>query len=607
MRFYTFILPRIFTLHLILLMLSNGLLYGRITYTLSFEDRTEHYVSVELEVDGLRRGREYVDFKMATWTPGSYRIRDFSRNIVEMNARDGSRGLALQKLDKNTWRVILNGQRRAYLTYKVYAFEPTQRTSFVDERGAMLNGASVFIYPVGLESQESLVVINKPRAWRKVTSSLPGVGGSSPVFRAENYDVLVDSPIMMGNHTVLEFEAGGIPHQYAISGEGNYDGERLIADTRKIIEEIHEIFGSVPYEEFTIFLELRDSGGGGLEHQNSMHLIESRWRFSPEADYRRFLDLVAHELFHIYNVTRLRPQTFLTYDYERENYSTLLWFAEGFTSYYGRYLLRRADLISDDVYLQLVATDIRMLESTPGRLVQTLEEASFDAWIKYYQPNENSPNTTISYYGKGGLVGLALDLALRSATNGERSLDDVFRLLWERYVVTAQGYDFELIRSVCDSLAGRSLDDVYQYITTTAEIEWGPILEPFGLLLMKNYSSPEDSLKAYYGFNTRIEDDRLFIDRVVHDTPATRAGLSVGDELIAVDGFRIAGEPGQRILSSRSPDSEVALIVSRNGVLETYRVRPVVSPPDRYSILRVEPPAIEQEELYSNWLEIPWE
>ena len=601
------ILSKMAALPLILLIAFSGILYGRITYTVSFEDRTEHYLSVELEVDGLRRGTDYVDFKMPTWTPGSYRIRDFSRNIVEMSARDGSRNLVVEKLNKNTWRVNLNGQRRAYLTYKVYAFEPTQRTSYVDNERAMLNGASVFLYPVGMESQESLVVINKPRAWRQVTSSLPWVGGSSPVFRAENYDVLVDSPIMLGNHSILEFEASGIPHRYAISGEGNYDDERLIADTRKILEEIHEIFGTIPYDEFTIFLELRDSGGGGLEHQNSTHLIESRWTFSPEADYRRFLDLVAHELFHIYNVTRMRPQAFQTYDYERENYSTLLWFVEGFTSYYDHYLLRRADLVSDDAYLQLIAADIQRLEATPGRLVQSLEEASFDAWIKYYQPDENSPNSTVSYYRKGSLVGLILDLTIRSATNGERSLDDVFRMLWEQYVATGEGYDFDMIRSVCDSLAGRSLDDVYQYITTTAEIEWEPILEPFGLLLMRSYSSPVDSVKAYYGFQTRMEDGRIYINRVDHDTPATRTGLSVGDELIAVDGFRLVGEAGQRILAYRSPESEVSLIVSRNGILSTYRIRPEVSPPDRYSILRIEPPTTEQEELYSNWLEVPWE
>ncbi|UCD38792.1 MAG: peptidase M61, partial [Fidelibacterota bacterium] len=210
-------------------LLAAAPLYGRITYTLSFEDRAEHYITIELEVDGIR-GRTHQDFKMAVWTPGSYVIREFSGNVVELSARGGFRNLPVVKMDKNTWRVELDGQRRIFIHYKVYAFEPTHRTSYVDQDGAMLNGASVFIYPTGMESQESLVVINKPRNWDRVTSPLPWVGGRSPVFRATNFDVLVDSPIMMGDHTVLDFEVGGVPHHYAIDGEGNYDSQRLLTD-----------------------------------------------------------------------------------------------------------------------------------------------------------------------------------------------------------------------------------------------------------------------------------------------------------------------------------------------------------------------------------------
>jgi predicted metalloprotease with PDZ domain len=417
----------------------------------------------------------------------------------------------------------------------------------------MLNGAGVFIYPVGLESEESLVVINKPRSWRQVTSALPGVGGSSPVFRADNYDVLI------------------------------------------------------PYENYTLFVQLLNQRGGGLEHLNSTHLVESRWTFTPDSEYRRFLEMLAHELFHIYNVKRIRPSSMMTYDYVTENYSTLLWFAEGLTSYYDRLLLRRAGLIHDDEYLQLIAGEIQRLESTPGRLVQTLEEASFDSWIKYYQTDENSHNTTISYYGKGGLVGMVLDLSIRSATNGERSLDDVFRALWDEYVTTNAGYDFGMIRSICDSIAGQSLEGVYSYVTTTEEIDWGPILEPFGLLLMRSYSSPEDSAKAYYGFKTRQGQGKLVVTRIAHDTPSTRTGLHVGDELIAIDGYRLDGYKAQRILDSRKQDLEATLIVSRDGILHTLKIRPGAPPFDSYSILRIEPPTDEQETLYTGWLEVPWE
>lgn len=591
---------------LLALLLMAAPVFGRITYTLSFEDRAEHYITVDLEVDGLR-GKEYQDFKMAVWTPGSYLIREFSRNVVDFTARAILRDLPVAKVNKNTWRVELNGQRRVFIRYKVYAFEPNHRTSFVDTDGAMLNGASVFIYPEGMKSQESLVVINQPRSWSQVTAALPWVGGRSPVFRAQNLDVLVDSPIMMGNHTVLDFEVSGVPHRYAISGEGNYDPDRLLTDTGNLVREIHDIFGSVPYQDYTIFLQLRDRRGGGLEHLNSTHLIASRWTFSPEVDYRHYLDVVAHEVFQAYNVKRLRPHSLGPFDYDSENYSTLLWVAEGLTSYYDRLLLRRADLLMAEDYLDLLAGDIKRIESTPGRHQQTLQQASFDAWIKYYRPDENSPNTTISYYTKGSLVGLALDLTIRAATNGERGLDDVFRLLWQDYLETGQGYSHEDFRAVCDSVAGHALDDVFQYVTTTAEIDWQPILEPFGLMLVRGYTGPGDSARAYYGFQTREEGGRLVITRIDRDTPAARAGLSVHDELIAIDNFRLLGASAARILASRSQDKEATLVVNRDGIMLTFTVRPTPPPYDMVSIVKVEPPTDQQVKLYTGWLQAPWE
>jgi len=587
-------------------LLMTATVFGRITYTLSFEDRAEHYVTVDLEVDGLR-GREYQDFRMAVWTPGSYLIREFSRNVVDLTARSGIRELPVTKVNKNTWRVELNRQRRILIRYKVYVFQPDHRNSFVDEDGAMINGAGVFVYPDGMESQESLVVINKPRSWGQVTSALPWVGGRSPVFRAASYDVLVDSPIMMGNHTVLDFEVSGVSHRYAISGEGNYDPDRLLTDTGKIIREIHDIFGTVPYQDYTIFLQLQERRGGALEHLNSTHLITSRWTFSPAVDYRRYLAVVAHEVFHAYNGKRIRPESLGPFDYDRENYTPLLWMVEGFTSYYDGLLLRRADLLTAEDYLDQLAGDIQEIESTPGRRQQTLQQASFDAWIKYYRSDENSSNTTISYYTKGSLVALTLDLTIRSATDGERGLDDVFQLLWQDYLATRGNYSYEDFRAACDSVAGRPLDDVFQYVTTTVEMDWQPILEPFGLMLVRGYISPGDTARAYYGFRTREEDGRLVITRIDHDTPATRAGLSVHDELISIDNYRLLGASAEQILASRSQDKAVTLVVNRDGIMSTSTIRPTPPPYDMVSIVKVEPPTEQQEGLYTGWLQAPWE
>ncbi|UCH61704.1 MAG: M61 family metallopeptidase [Fidelibacterota bacterium] len=589
-----------------LVLLMTATVFGRITYTLSFEDRAEHYITVDLEVDGLR-GKDYQDFRMAVWTPGSYLVREFSRNVVDLTARSGIRELPATKVNKNTWRVDLNRQRRIFVRYKVYAFQPDHRSSFVNEDGAMLNGASVFIFPDGMESQESLVVINKPRSWDQVTSALPWVGGRSPVFRAANYDVLVDSPIMMGNHTVLDFEVSGVSHRYAISGEGDYDPDRLVTDTGKIIREIHDIFGSVPYDDYTLFLQLWDERTGALEHSNSSHFIVSRDAFQKEQRYHRLLGIVAHEVFHAYNGKRIRPESLGPFDYDRENYTTLLWVVEGFTSYYDRLLLRRADLLTVEEYLDQLARSIKELESTPGRHQQTLQQASFDAWIKHYRPDENSPNTAISYYTKGSLVALALDLTIRAFTDGERGLDDVFRLMWQDYLVARNGYSHEDFRAACDSVAGRSLDDVFQYVTTTAEMDWQSVLEPFGLMLVRGYMNPGDSTRAYYGFRTCEEDEQLKITRIDSNTPAARAGLSVHDELISIDNYRLLGAVAEQILASRSQDKAAALVVNRNGIMRTFTIRPTPPPYDMLSIVRMEPPTEQQERLYTGWLQIPWE
>ena len=589
---------------LLTLLLMAAPVAGKMTYTLSFEERAEHYITVELNVDGLRN-KEYLDFKMAVWTPGSYRIRDYSRNVQDFTVRSGRRSLPVIKLDKHTWRVQLDGQRQVIARYKVYAFEPSVRTSFVDTDEAIINGASVFVYPVGMESQEPLVVINKPVNWQEVTSGMDWVGGRSPVFRASNIDDLIDSPIMAGDHTVLDFQVNNVPHRYAISGTGNYDPERLLTDTGNIIQEIHNIFGEVPYDNYTIFLQIRDNNYGGLEHLNSTHLLYPRWDFSPGRKYRRYLELVAHEVFHTYNVKRIRPEPLGPFDYDRENYTTLLWVAEGLTAYYDRLLLRRADLLEVEDYFELLAGDINKLEATPGHLIQTLQEASFDTWIKHYRPNENSPNATISYYLKGSLVGLALDLAIQEATDGERGLDDVFRILWRNYRDVDKGLTDEGFRLVSESVAGRPLDDVFTYVTTTEEIDWEPILAPFGLQVVRSYTDPTDSSKAYYGFETLEDDGRWVISRMNHQTPAVTAGLSVHDELISIDGFRLLGDAAKDILASRAQGKVATLIINRDGRVRAIKIRPGKPPFDQVSLVPVASPSEQQRKLYTGWLETP--
>ena len=579
-------------------------LHGKTTYRLSFEDRLAHYVTVEVEVDGLSGAS--VDFQMAVWTPGSYLVREFARQVEILGAKSGRRELPVVQLDKRTWRVSLEGRRGLTLRYRVYAFEESVRTSYVDGDMALLNGASVFLYPVGREGQSVKVAVDMPKEWGQLTTALEQVGRSQTVFQARDLDELIDSPILAGNQVVLSFNVGGIPHQYAISGDGNYDPDSLVADTRKIFEQLHALFGSVPYDRYTIFLWLTDGGRGGLEHLGSTVLRATHWSFTPGAAYRRYLELVAHEVFHLYNVKRIRPAALGPFDYGRENYTTLLWVSEGLTSYYDRLLLRWAGLISVDDYLALVAEDIRELEQTPGRMVQSLSAASFNAWIKHYRRDENSPNSSISYYLKGSLVGLALDLSIRQASGGWRSLDDVFKTLWRHYEGDRKGFTHEEFRSACETAAGRSLEELFDYVTTTKEMAFEPLLTLAGLTLERTYSDSADSGRAYYGFEYTDEGGRLIIERVLHGSPGVRAGLSSGDELLAADGYRLTSRSAATILDGRNQGEEVSMTVSRQGQLRELSIRPDKPPYNQYTIVRLDSVDSSQSGLYASWLRSPW-
>ncbi|MCK4578296.1 MAG: M61 family metallopeptidase [Candidatus Marinimicrobia bacterium] len=581
-------------------------LLSKITYTLRFEDRVKHYVTVEIKIDGLRK-QEYIDFKLPVWAPGSYKVRDFSGNVITFSASAGLRKLDVIKLNKNTWRVMVEQKRTIVVKYQVYAFVQSVRQSFVDADRALLNGASVFMYPDGMEDQESLVVVHLPRGWQQVTSSLPWVGGRSPVFRTPDYDTLADTPFMLGAHTVHEFSVDSIPFKYAISGKGSYNQQQLLADTETIGRAIHSIFGTIPYTDYTIFLELAEKRGGALEHLNSMHYIISRWTFEDGEHYQRFIETIAHEMFHAYNVKRIRPVELGPFDYNSENYTTLLWVAEGLTSYYDRHLLLRTGLMDIPEYFSKVGLEIDKMRNTPGRLVQTLQEASFDAWIKFYQPDENSANTTISYYTKGGLVGLALDLAIRSATAGRRSLDDVLRALWQYYENTGDGFTEEQFRIVCEDIAGQELENVFQYVNTTAEMDWNSILELAGLVPEYLYSSRNDSSKAYYGFEINTDGGRTIISRITHGSPVSESRLSVNDEIIFVDNFRVTAANSTALLGSRTKEKVATFVVNRGGVMRTFKVRPGTAPPDSVVIVKIPEPTESQRMVYQNWLGAAWD
>lgn len=591
-----------------------------ISYTLRFPAPQTHYVEVEALVptDGLPA----IELMMAVWTPGSYMVREFARNVEGVTAAaETGEPLPLSKTSKNRWRVETRGVPRVALRYRVYSREMSVRTNFVDEDFAILNGAPTFLTLAGGTHRPHDVWVVLPPQWRASVCPLPAppnpADAANPinVYRAPDFDTLVDSPIYAGNAPVYRFEVEGRPHFLVNEGEGTvWDGPRSAADTERIVREQAALWGGLPYDRY-VFFNLITEAGGGLEHRNGCVLMTSRWKSRTRDGYRDWLELVSHELFHAWNVKRLRPAELGPFDYEAEVYTRSLWFAEGATSYYDGLLVNRAGLSSRDDYLKKLSKDIEALQTTPGRLVQPLEESSFDAWIKYYRRDENSVNTGISYYTKGSTVSFLLDARIRQATGGRRSLDDVLRLAWRRYS-GERGFEREELRAAIAEVAGTDLDPwLTGALETTEELDYEPVLAWYGLRFVESEESEEDHGKeekkpakaddepaGWLGADTEVQSGRLVVTQVRRATPAYEAGLNVGDEILGLGDYRVPPEGWNERLKAYRPGQKETLLVARRERLTRL---PVVfgEKPRLNWKLEIDPAAtLEQRAHLEDWL-----
>lgn len=571
-----------------------------IEYEVRMPEPQTHYFEVTVTVTGLHQ--QTVDFVMPVWTPGSYLIRDYARHVTTFSATD-SQGttLPVRKTNKTTWRVESRGARQIIAHYRVYAFDENMRESYLDESHAYINGPSLFVYVDGYLDRPVRLRIHPAPGWDTISTGLDPVPGEKWVFEAPNYDVLVDCPIEIGQHPVYEFTVRGVPHRIAIYGVGNYDPQRLMADARRIIEAAEALFGELPYRHYTFIVHLTSSGGGGIEHANSASLSYPRWGFSPESSYRRWLSLVAHEFFHLWNVKRIRPIELGPFDYTRETPTRMLWVAEGFTSYYADRLLLRAGFIGPGRYLERLAQAIAELQNRPGRFIQSVAEASFDAWIKFYRPDENSRNTTVSYYNKGKILAALLDLEIRYRTDGARSLDDVMRYLYtEFYKKRNTGYTEEDFRHVCEAVAGSDLREFFeQYVYGTTEIDYDRFLHHAGLRLER---TEIDERRGYLGIRLRNENGRAVVASVVANTPAYQYGVYVGDEILAIDGWRVNFDNYAQRLGAKKPGESVVLTINRKGMVRTLDVVLGRRIRTDYHIVKLDQMTDKQETLYRQWV-----
>ncbi|MGL6340255.1 MAG: M61 family metallopeptidase, partial [Waterburya sp.] len=476
-------------------------------YQVAMSQPASHLFEVTLQVNNWQLAT--LDLKMPVWTPGSYLVREYAKHVQDFLAQDShGQVLASQKVSKNHWQIQTQGCSAIKVSYRIFANELTVRTNHLDTTHGYFNGAALFFFVPGLEQHPIKVQIIPPQSDWQVATTLPKAERESNTFIAPDFDTLVDTPVEIGTQQIYDFEVLNKPHSLAIWSQGNAEPQKIIADTKKVIETEAELFGGLPYEQYLFILHLSGSGYGGLEHKDCCTLNYPRFGFRDREKYNRFIQLVAHEFFHLWNVKRIRPKALEIFDYEAENYTTSLWFCEGTTSYYDLLIPLRAGIYNRQIYLENLSKDITKYLHTIGRKVQPLGESSYDAWIKLYRRDANSDNNQISYYLKGQLVSLLLDLLIRAKHQNKRSLDDVMRLMWQRFGQDEIGFTEAQLRETIAEVAEQDLTDFFsRYIETTEELPFNDYLDSFGLYL----KTIEESDIPYMGIKVQSENNQEVI------------------------------------------------------------------------------------------------
>ncbi|ADQ16671.1 peptidase M61 domain protein [Leadbetterella byssophila DSM 17132] len=570
-----------------------------ISYEVSMPEPHTHYFEIKVKVEDPQVLKaDHIDFKMATWTPGSYLIREYAKNIESLKATAGGKEISAVKTSKNTWKVTGHKGQAVEVSYRLYAFEISVRTNFLDASHGYINGAPTFLYVPQLMNKKHLVKIIPHASFSKVSVALPEV--SKNAFEAENFDLLVDSPFEIGNHEILEFEALGVKHKIA-----NYSLEPLVYDRAKVIEDYkkivtasHSIFGGKhPCKEYLFIVHHLPGAGGGLEHLNSTTCMTSPDAYQNPGKYEGFLGLIAHEYFHLWNVKRLRPIALGPFDYENENYTNMLWVSEGFTSYYQSDILRRANIISTDRMLTMLAGNIGTIENQYGNKVQPVAESSWDAWIKYYRSNENSANSTVSYYNKGGVLANILNMIIISNTKGEKSLDDVLKNLYNNlYLKKDIGFTDQQFFDECSKVAGEDLTPFFQkYVFGTETIDYTKYFNMVDVDAKLELSNPGKPSFGAMGRGNKVA-------RVDYGTSAYIYGINVNDDILEVDGVPFTNF--EKVVEGKKVGDKINVTVLRAGTKITLPITLVQDPRVRINLKPRNSADPTAQKIFKKWMHL---
>ena len=599
-----------------------------IQYRISFSQAAAHLIDVSLSIDSPDPSGQML--RLPNWIPGSYMIRDFSRNIVSISATSNGRAVALQKQDKSSWQAEANLSELS-VSYTVYAWDLSVRAAHVDQTHAFFNGTSVFLSADGQEHSAHTVIIDRPlndtASEFELSTTLKPVEVDSAGFgsyTAPDYDELIDHPVEIGTFKRLTFLACDVQHEVVLTGDCFFDEQRVIDDLTRICEYQIKFFGiPAPVEHYVFMVMVVDAGYGGLEHRASTALMITRENLPVVGEveisdqYLNFLGLCSHEYFHTWNVKRIKPAQFVPFDLKAESYTQLLWFFEGMTSYYDDLVLVRTGLIDTERYLGLVSKTLTRVQRGSGRLSQSVTDSSFDAWNKFYKQDENAPNAIVSYYAKGALIALCLDALLRHKSSSDISLDTLMRVIWNRWFATEHGLEEDEPQRLAAELLGENLDDFFnQVLYSTDELPVAQMLENVGVSLdwcerlnsgdvggvrkstksIESDGSTTQQIKPWLGANITDVAGGVRIAQVMHGGPASQAGLSAGDVIVAINELSVSKADVDNHLLRYASLGALSVHYFRLGRLRVTQLPMQVAPKDTAVL------GVQNKEIVDNWL-----
>jgi predicted metalloprotease with PDZ domain len=582
--------------------LARGQSSGTMAFTVSMDQPNTHYYHVEFRCDGLRGAAQ--DFKMPVWMPGYYRIMDYSKDVIHFKAVDSAgRALPWAKTNKNTWHVETANAPRVTVSYDVYAFTVFVGNNYLDDQRGYIVGPGTYMHVAGMINHPATVTFKPYKNW-SVANGLDPVPGQPNTFSAPDFDLLYDCPVMFGNFEQLHFDVKGVPHTIVLEGiPAGIDRDKIVADFKRIVTTATELIGDIPYKHYT-FLCI-GKGAGGVEHLTSAAMLSNGDGLVTQQGYRGWLGFASHEYFHTFNIKRIRPIALGPFDYDRENYTNMLWVSEGFTSYFGSLIVERAGLTSRDQYLSSLSSGMARLENGSGHLFQSAAQSSMDTWITGGRGggtgDENAVNTTISYYSKGGALGPVLDFKIRNETMNQKSLDTVMQTLYKEFYKEKQrGFTDQEFREVCERIAGTSLAEFFDYVYTTKDVDFAKYFAYAGLKLDTELRAlPEGYLGADMAANAST------ISRIEVDSPASASGLSAQDQILAVDGIPMGNRKMEDVLKSTKPGQTLKLLVAHANRIQEINVVLGTKMERSFKITPVEKPTPLQAAILNDWLKTP--